>query len=89
MLTKALQLGSFSDHDIDAAFDRLDQDGDGKLGYDDVAWLMKATLTPPDDAWSTKNHDEVCAVVGAADKLITKEQFFASYETRLASIEEV
>ena len=66
-----------------------DQDGDGKLGYDDVAWLMKATLTPPDDAWSSKNHDEVCAVVGAADKLITKEQFFASYETRLASIEEV
>ena len=62
-----------------------DQDGDGKLGYDDVAWLMKATH---DDAWSTKHHDEACAVVGATDKLITKEQLFASYQSRLDAIEE-
>ena len=41
MLTKALQLGSFSDHDIDAAFDRLDQDGDGKLSIDELHVLFK------------------------------------------------
>ena len=66
-----------------------DQDGDGRLGYEDTVWLMKAT--DPTDVqleWSTANFAEICDFLGASDKLISKDQLYVSYESRLGSIEE-
>ena len=54
-----------------------DQDGDGRLGYRDFAWLIKATEGEdlPEEAF-----DELCELVGATDKLMTKDQLYASFE---------
>ena len=61
-----------------------DQDGDGRLGYDDVIWLMKATNDEMNLECSAckdwrrsdlrEGFDSGCKAVGATDKLMTRDQ---------------
>ena len=71
----------------DLIFVSADQDGDGRLGYTDLAWLVKATNTP-DTVLSRAAFDKICEDVGAFDKLITKEHLHSAYEAGMGSIEE-
>ena len=54
-----------------------DQDGDGRLGYHDFAWLAKAIQGEdlPEEAF-----DEMCEEYGATDKLMTKDQLYSMFE---------
>ena len=63
-----------------------DQDGDGRLGYHDCAWLDKATGSD-DLSWAT--FDEVCEKVGATNKLLTKDQLYAWFEEEDEDVMEV
>ena len=67
-----------------------DQDGDGRLGYDDFLWLIKIKATNTTDAKvSAETFDEFCEVLGATDKFITKDQLYAAYkEVGFGSIEQ-
>ena len=54
-----------------------DQDGDGRVGYHDFAWLIKASGNGevPEEGF-----DKFCEEVGAINKLLTKDQLYASSE---------
>ena len=54
-----------------------DQDGDGRVGYHDFAWLIKASGNGevPEEGF-----DKFCEEVGAINKLLTKDQLYASFE---------
>ena len=54
-----------------------DQDGDGRLGYHDFAWLAKAIQGEdlPEEAF-----DEMCEEYSATDKLMTKDQLYSMFE---------
>ena len=66
-----------------------DQDGDGRLGYDDFLRLIKIKATNTTDAHvSPEGFDELCEVLGAPDKLITMDQLYTAYiEVGFGSIE--
>ena len=70
----------------DEIFLMADQDGDGRLGYDDMVWLVKATNTP-DAFLSAEDFDGFCEQVFAVDKL-TKDQLFSLYQGDMWSIKE-
>ena len=54
-----------------------DQDGDGRLGYHDFAWLGKVT---EDEELPEEAFDEVCEKVGATNKLLTKDQLYETFK---------
>ena len=57
-----------------------DQDGDGRVGYHDLAWLVKAMEDRelPEEAF-----DNICETVGAINKLLTKDQLYAWFESEV------
>ena len=55
-----------------------DQDGDGRLGYHDFAWLgasFELDTLLPEEAFG-----EVCEKVGATNKLLTKDQLYEFFK---------
>ena len=52
-----------------------DQDGDGRLGYEDMKWLSKTLSQEQDEMdFPEEQFDVMCEQVGATDKLMTKDQ---------------
>ena len=62
-----------------------DQDGDGRLGYHDFAWLAKAIQG---EDLPEETFDKLCEQAGATDKLITKDQLYVMEKLYERSIEE-
>ena len=62
-----------------------DQDDDGRLGYEDMVWLVKARGEATE--LSKGDFDDDCKTIGATDKLMTKDQLHALYEVHGWSIE--
>ena len=54
-----------------------DQDGDGRLGYHDFAWLVKTTQG---EELPEEEFDAFCEKVGATNKLLTKDQLYEFFK---------
>ena len=63
-----------------------DQDGDGRLGYHDFAWLVKTTQG---EELPEEEFDAFCEKVGATNKLLTKDQLYASFQEEDEDVMEV
>ena len=63
-----------------------DQDGDGRLGYNDFAWLDKAI--GDGDLWEGTFDEEICEKLGATNKLLTKDQLYAWFEFEVEDLVE-
>ena len=62
----------------DEIFEMGDQDGDGRIGYNDMTWLMN--VTAPDETMTAKMFDAGCQMVGATDNVMNKNQLFKLFQ---------